>query len=117
MFTCWLIVNNCVGTVTLHGSGSGSNGDAGSSWLDLLSDWVTEDGRDSESEEAVGDDLAVMDGTMVSVCGHAMKQLLERGWSLHARIGSGYKKPLDAGKLEMAQTLYSLKLATCSQLR
>ena len=59
--------------MTLGGSGSGSNGDAGSSWLDLLSDWVTEDGRDSESEEAVGDDVAVMDGTMVLVCGRATK--------------------------------------------
>ena len=82
MFTSWVIVGSRVGTGFLGSDGGFggsmfSNGDGGSSWLYSILDCVTDNGRDSESEEAVGDDMAVVDGTMVSVCGCTVKQPLE----------------------------------------
>ena len=52
---------------------------AGSSDIDSISDCVTDDCDNKESDDAVGDDMAVIDGVMVSTQEHAEKRPLKRG--------------------------------------
>ena len=47
---------------------------------------MVEDGQDSKSEDAVGDDMVVVNGVMVLAHGHAAKRLLRCGWSFQARV-------------------------------
>ena len=89
IFMCWLIASSHVERGGLGkgvGCNGGSKGDGGSSEIDSISDRVVEDGQDSKSEDAVGDDMVVVNGVMVLAHGHAEKRLLRCGWSFQARV-------------------------------
>ena len=52
---------------------------AGSSDIDSISDCVTDDCDDKESDDAVRDDVTVIDGVMVSAWERSAKHPLKRG--------------------------------------
>ena len=58
----------------------------GSSAIDLISECVTDNCDDKESVDAVGDDMAVIDGVMVSARERAAKHPLKWGWDFHTSV-------------------------------
>ena len=98
IFTCWLIVDSRSGVITFGNGGSGLDridgmiNNSGLSGISSASDCVIDDCVDKESEDAVGEDMAVINGVTVSAWEHAVKRLLKRGCDFHASVKVGFRR-------------------------
>ena len=74
-----------VGPLQLDRS-EGTAGNAGLSDNDSILDRGIDNCDDKESDDAAGDNVAVIDGVIVSAREHGAKRPLKQGWGFHASV-------------------------------
>ena len=88
---------------------------SGLSDMDSMSDCVTDDCDDKESDDAAGDDMAIINGVTLSAQECAVKHPLKQGWDFHTCVKVGFLSRLASNVGLKCLRLYAHGIPQCTQ--